>query len=177
MAYTALARKWRPRTFAEMTGQEHVLASLSNALASGRVHHAFLFAGTRGVGASASAPPPARRESRLPDLMRSFSTLHARFVARDFARDDKWLRVAWTMVPQAELLEAAQLQTRQLAAEIRRCERAPAPAGTPRLAVPRVSNDTAASQNASGGLFRNSVSSRRGVIQSPVVTICRATAA
>ena len=50
MAYTALARKWRPRTFAEMTGQEHVLAALSNALASGRVHHAFLFSGTRGVG-------------------------------------------------------------------------------------------------------------------------------
>ena len=50
MAYTALARKWRPRSFAEMTGQEHVLRSLANALASGRVHHAFLFAGTRGVG-------------------------------------------------------------------------------------------------------------------------------
>jgi len=50
MAYTALARKWRPRSFAEMTGQEHVLRALGNALASGRVHHAFLFAGTRGVG-------------------------------------------------------------------------------------------------------------------------------
>ncbi|HEV7433227.1 MAG TPA: DNA polymerase III subunit gamma/tau [Steroidobacteraceae bacterium] len=50
MAYTALARKWRPRRFTEMTGQEHVLRALSNALASGRVHHAFLFAGTRGVG-------------------------------------------------------------------------------------------------------------------------------
>ena len=50
MAYTALARTWRPRNFAEMTGQEHVLRSLSNALNSGRVHHAFLFAGTRGVG-------------------------------------------------------------------------------------------------------------------------------
>jgi DNA polymerase-3 subunit gamma/tau len=49
-AYTALARRWRPRTFAEMTGQEHVLKALSNALASGRVHHAFLFSGTRGVG-------------------------------------------------------------------------------------------------------------------------------
>ncbi|HEY1726525.1 MAG TPA: DNA polymerase III subunit gamma/tau [Steroidobacteraceae bacterium] len=49
-AYTALARKWRPRSFAEMTGQEHVLRALSNALGSGRVHHAFLFAGTRGVG-------------------------------------------------------------------------------------------------------------------------------
>jgi DNA polymerase III subunit gamma/tau len=49
-AYTALARRWRPRTFAEMTGQEHVLRALSNALESGRLHHAFLFAGTRGVG-------------------------------------------------------------------------------------------------------------------------------
>jgi hypothetical protein len=44
--------------------------------------------------------------------MRSFSPLHARFVARDFARDDEWLRVAWTMVREAELLEAAQLWTR-----------------------------------------------------------------
>jgi len=50
MAYTALARRWRPRCFAEMTGQEHVLKALENALTSGRVHHAFLFAGTRGVG-------------------------------------------------------------------------------------------------------------------------------
>ncbi|MCC7462307.1 MAG: DNA polymerase III subunit gamma/tau [Gammaproteobacteria bacterium] len=50
MSYTALARSWRPRSFAEMTGQEHVLRSLANALGSGRIHHAFLFAGTRGVG-------------------------------------------------------------------------------------------------------------------------------
>ena len=50
MTYTALARKWRPRRFAEMTGQEHVLRALANALESGRLHHAFLFAGTRGVG-------------------------------------------------------------------------------------------------------------------------------
>jgi len=50
ITYTALARKWRPHSFAEMTGQEHVLRALANALASGRVHHAFLFAGTRGVG-------------------------------------------------------------------------------------------------------------------------------
>jgi DNA polymerase-3 subunit gamma/tau len=49
-AYTALARKWRPHSFAEMTGQEHVLRALANALSSGRLHHAFLFAGTRGVG-------------------------------------------------------------------------------------------------------------------------------
>lgn len=50
MSYTALARKWRPRRFEELTGQEHVLQALSNALATNRVHHAFLFAGTRGVG-------------------------------------------------------------------------------------------------------------------------------
>jgi DNA polymerase-3 subunit gamma/tau len=50
MSYTALARKWRPRSFEELSGQEHVLKSLANALASGRVHHAFLFTGTRGVG-------------------------------------------------------------------------------------------------------------------------------
>src|SRR5580693_189274 len=49
-AYTALARKWRPHSFAEMTGQEHVLRALTNSLSSDRVHHAFLFAGTRGVG-------------------------------------------------------------------------------------------------------------------------------
>src|SRR5579862_3456866 len=48
-AYTALARSYRPRTFEEVTGQEHVLRALANALSSGRVHHAYLFAGTRGV--------------------------------------------------------------------------------------------------------------------------------
>jgi DNA polymerase III subunit gamma/tau len=50
MSYIVLARKWRPKSFAEMVGQEHVLRALSNALDSGRVHHAFLFTGTRGVG-------------------------------------------------------------------------------------------------------------------------------
>ena len=50
MSYTALARKWRPKRFAELIGQEHVLRALANALDSGRVHHAFLFTGTRGVG-------------------------------------------------------------------------------------------------------------------------------
>jgi DNA polymerase-3 subunit gamma/tau len=48
--YTALARKWRPRSFAELVGQEHVSRALVNALETGRVHHAFLFTGTRGVG-------------------------------------------------------------------------------------------------------------------------------
>jgi DNA polymerase III subunit gamma/tau len=50
MSYTALARKWRPRKFSELIGQEHVRRALVNALESGRVHHAFLFSGTRGVG-------------------------------------------------------------------------------------------------------------------------------
>src|SRR5882757_5756598 len=50
MSYTALARKWRPKKFAELVGQEHVRRALVNALETGRVHHAFLFTGTRGVG-------------------------------------------------------------------------------------------------------------------------------
>ncbi len=50
MSYQVLARKWRPRTFGQLVGQEHVVRALSHALESGRVHHAFLFTGTRGVG-------------------------------------------------------------------------------------------------------------------------------
>ena len=50
MSYQVLARKWRPRTFAELVGQEHVMRPLVNALEHGRLHHAFLFTGTRGVG-------------------------------------------------------------------------------------------------------------------------------
>src|SRR6516162_2561672 len=50
MSYTALARKWRPKKFSELVGQEHVRRALINALGSGRVHHAFLFTATRGVG-------------------------------------------------------------------------------------------------------------------------------
>ena len=50
MSYLVLARKWRPRDFSETVGQEHVLQALTNALESKRLHHAYLFAGTRGVG-------------------------------------------------------------------------------------------------------------------------------
>ncbi|MBP6797360.1 MAG: DNA polymerase III subunit gamma/tau [Luteimonas sp.] len=50
MSYLVLARKWRPKRFAELVGQEHVVRALTNALESGRVHHAYLFTGTRGVG-------------------------------------------------------------------------------------------------------------------------------
>lgn len=50
MSYQVLARKWRPRTFADMVGQTHVLQALTNALDNNRLHHAYLFTGTRGVG-------------------------------------------------------------------------------------------------------------------------------
>ena len=50
MSYLVLARKYRPRNFAEMVGQTHVVQALGNALTSGRLHHAYLFTGTRGVG-------------------------------------------------------------------------------------------------------------------------------
>lgn len=50
MSYQVLARKWRPRNFTEMVGQEHVVQALVNALDSERLHHAYLFSGTRGVG-------------------------------------------------------------------------------------------------------------------------------
>jgi DNA polymerase-3 subunit gamma/tau len=50
MSYQVLARKWRPKSFEQLVGQEHVVRALSNALAQGRLHHAYLFTGTRGVG-------------------------------------------------------------------------------------------------------------------------------
>lgn len=50
MSYQVLARKWRPKSFPEMVGQEHVLRAMINALEQGRLHHAYLFTGTRGVG-------------------------------------------------------------------------------------------------------------------------------
>ena len=50
MAYQVLARKWRPKTFADLVGQEHIVKALRNALEKGRLHHAYLLTGTRGVG-------------------------------------------------------------------------------------------------------------------------------
>ena len=50
MSYQALARKWRPRHFSDVIGQDHVVGALTVALDQDRVHHAFLFSGTRGVG-------------------------------------------------------------------------------------------------------------------------------
>ncbi|HMW71543.1 MAG TPA: DNA polymerase III subunit gamma/tau, partial [Cellvibrionaceae bacterium] len=55
MSYQVLARKWRPKIFREMVGQEHVLRALINALDHNRLHHAYLFTGTRGVGKTSIA--------------------------------------------------------------------------------------------------------------------------
>jgi DNA polymerase-3 subunit gamma/tau len=55
MSYTVLARKYRPQTFAALVGQEHVTRTLGNAITSGRVAHAFLFTGVRGIGKTTAA--------------------------------------------------------------------------------------------------------------------------
>jgi DNA polymerase-3 subunit gamma/tau len=55
MSYLALARKWRPRTFSQLVGQEHINKALINALDQQRLHHAYLFTGTRGVGKTSVA--------------------------------------------------------------------------------------------------------------------------
>src|ERR1700742_4040320 len=55
MSYVVLARKWRPMSFDDLIGQEHVSRTLGNAIQSGRVAHAFLFTGVRGVGKTTSA--------------------------------------------------------------------------------------------------------------------------
>ncbi|MEQ9022487.1 MAG: DNA polymerase III subunit gamma/tau [Pseudomonadales bacterium] len=60
MSYQVLARKWRPKTFEELAGQEHVLKALVNALENQRLHHAYLFTGTRGVGKTTIARILAR---------------------------------------------------------------------------------------------------------------------
>ena len=55
MSYQVLARKWRPKTFAEVVGQQHILTALANGLRENRLHHAYLFSGTRGVGKTSIA--------------------------------------------------------------------------------------------------------------------------
>ncbi|TCJ93972.1 DNA polymerase III gamma subunit /DNA polymerase III tau subunit [Volucribacter psittacicida] len=55
MSYQVLARKWRPKTFAEVVGQQHILTALANGLKQNRLHHAYLFSGTRGVGKTSIA--------------------------------------------------------------------------------------------------------------------------
>ncbi|MEE9411949.1 MAG: AAA family ATPase, partial [Methylococcales bacterium] len=55
MSYQVLARTWRPRTFSEVVGQQHVVRALTNGLLHDRLHHAYLFTGTRGVGKTSLA--------------------------------------------------------------------------------------------------------------------------
>ena len=55
MSYQVLARKWRPKTFADVVGQEHIITALENGLKDNRLHHAYLFSGTRGVGKTSIA--------------------------------------------------------------------------------------------------------------------------
>lgn len=55
MSYQVLARKWRPQNFSQVVGQQHVLTAISNGLAENKVHHAYLFSGTRGVGKTSIA--------------------------------------------------------------------------------------------------------------------------
>src|SRR5687767_8533149 len=55
MSYQVIARKWRPQTFEEVTGQEHITQTLRNALSHDRLHHAYLFSGARGVGKTTTA--------------------------------------------------------------------------------------------------------------------------
>ncbi|MGB3096924.1 MAG: DNA polymerase III subunit gamma/tau [Candidatus Deferrimicrobiaceae bacterium] len=60
MAYEALSRKWRPKTFGEIVGQKHVTRALANAISRGKIHHAYMFTGTRGVGKTTFARILAR---------------------------------------------------------------------------------------------------------------------
>jgi DNA polymerase-3 subunit gamma/tau len=55
MSYLVLARKWRPQVFEDVVGQEHVTRTLQNAIKTGRVAHAYLFTGARGVGKTSAA--------------------------------------------------------------------------------------------------------------------------
>ena len=63
-AYQVIARKWRPRTFADVVGQDHVVRTLRNAIARQRIAHAYLFAGPRGTG----KPSNARIFANAPTL-------------------------------------------------------------------------------------------------------------
>ena len=84
MSYLVLARKWRPQTFQDMTGQEHVVRTLRNAIRLGRIAHAYLFCGPRGTGKTTTArilakavncldPDPANRPCNQCDACRAIN--------------------------------------------------------------------------------------------------------
>ena len=71
MSYMVLARKWRPRRFQELVGQQHVVKALVNSLAAERLHHAYLFAGTRGVGKTTLARILAKALNCADELLKA----------------------------------------------------------------------------------------------------------
>ena len=85
MAYLVLARKYRPTSFADIIGQEHVVRTLCNAIRADRVHHAFLFSGARGVGktttARVSGPGPELRAGAHDGALRDVCRLARRSLA------------------------------------------------------------------------------------------------
>src|SRR5271157_5067644 len=71
MAYQVIARKWRPQTFSDLVGQQHVTDTLSNAIKNNRVAHSYIFSGARGVGKTTAARMLAKK---LPQAHRSTSS-------------------------------------------------------------------------------------------------------
>ena len=67
MSYLVIARKWRPQTFADIAGQEHITRTLQNAIRANRIPHAFLFTGVRGVGKTTAARILAKALMVLPE--------------------------------------------------------------------------------------------------------------
>src|SRR5260370_13807320 len=81
MSYQVLARKWRPKRFSELAGQEHVVQALTNAIKRGRLHHAYLLAGTRGVAKTTIARILAKRLNYVTAVTSSPSGVCAACVA------------------------------------------------------------------------------------------------
>ena len=76
MSYQVLARKWRPRAFAQVVGQEHVVQVLVNGLKHDRMHHACLFTGARGVGKTTIARIVAMNETQVHGIKWPFNSIY-----------------------------------------------------------------------------------------------------
>jgi len=81
MSYQVLARKWRPKSFATLVGQEHVVRALANALAQQRLHHAYLFTGTRGIGKTTVSRILAKCLNCTSAVSRGYSQRSSRYCA------------------------------------------------------------------------------------------------